>query len=139
MVVSEVTTDSGWTYRSRSNLRQYFGQPVDSRDMRRLLGLLASVLLVFSVVGGMLLMHPLEAVAPSASHGVHGEPAGSLVAVGVCVFVTALAVSALVSLPFSGSVVGAVRPFRLGQVSHKLPGLRGSPGGFSYELCVIRV
>lgn len=109
--------------------------------MRRRFGLIASVMLVLSVVGGMLLMHPFEAVAPFASHAVHesGEPAGSMAAVGMCVFVGALAVTALASRRFVGSVVRAVRPPRLVQALSKLPGLRGSPGGFSYQLCVIRV
>ncbi len=107
--------------------------------MRRSFGLLASVLLVLSVVGGMLLMHTFEAVAPFAAHAVHGEPAGSVGAVGVCVFVAALAVTAFVLRPFVGSVVRALRPPRLGQALHKVPGLRGAPRGFTFELCVIRV
>jgi hypothetical protein len=111
--------------------------------MRRLFGISAKALLVLSAVAGMLMMHPFEAVrpAPLATHAVHysGEPTGPVVAVGLCVFVTALAVTALTSLLFVGSVVHAVRPPRRAQASSKLPGLRGPPGGFSYELRVIRV
>lgn len=100
-------------------------------------------LLVLAVVAGMLLMHGFEAAGPDAiaTHTAHeaDNSASTLLMVGWCVFVTALAVAAVVASPSFGSVVLA-SPRRLpGGMNWLMPVLRGPPSGFSYERCVIRV
>lgn len=111
--------------------------------MRRPFGLLASTLVVLSVVAGLLMMHGFEAVSPEtlvnhAAHDDEGQTAVAL-AVGWCVFVGAVAASFAVAL-LSVAVL-ADRFWRLGGglTCVLAPVLRGPPAGFSYERCVIRV
>ncbi|MEX2654346.1 MAG: hypothetical protein WD532_04870 [Acidimicrobiia bacterium] len=110
--------------------------------MRRIFTVLAPSLLVLTVVTGVLLMHGFEAVSPEplATHTAHeaDDSTSTMSMVGLCVFVAALAVMAVVLLPSFGSVVppSSRRP---GRMDWRMPVLRGPPDGFSYERCVIRV
>ena len=111
--------------------------------MRRAFGLLVSTLVVLSVVAGLLLMHGFEAVSPNTlvHHASHDdvERSAAGLAVGVCVFVGAVAVSFAVALLFLGSLVDLLRRLVDGLTVAVAPVLRGPPRGFSYERCVIRV
>lgn len=111
--------------------------------MRRRFGILVSTLLVLTVVAGLLSMHGFEAANPEtlAAHAVHQDDPSiaSLVAVGWCVFVGAVAVSVAFAMLFFGSTVTAFWHLAGGLMSAVLPVLRGPPRGFSYERCVIRV
>lgn len=111
--------------------------------MRRRLGLLVSTLLVLTVVAGLLLMHGFEAVSPEplATHTVVDDEArpAVMLTVGLCVFVSAIAVSVAVALLFVGSLVDPRWQLVGGLATVVAPVLRGPPRGFSYERCVIRV
>lgn len=111
--------------------------------MRRPFGLLASTVVLLSVVAGLLLMHGFEAASPEAlvSHAVHldEERIAVSLAVGWCVFVGALAASFAVGLLSVGLLADPFWRLVGGLTSVLAPVLRGPPSGFSYERCVIRV
>lgn len=111
--------------------------------MRRRLGLLVSTLLVLTVVAGLLLMHGFEAVSPEplVTHAVADDEArpALMLTVGLCVFVSAVAVSFAVAFLFVGSLVDPLWRLVGGLSTVVAPVLRGPPRGFSYERCVIRV
>lgn len=119
------------------------GRPVDWCGMRRIFAVLAPTVLVLTVVAGMLLMHGFEAASPEplATHTAHeaDDSTSTMSVVGLCVFVAALAVMAVVLLPSFGSIVPVSPRHRSGRMDQLMPVLRGPPDGFSYERCVIRV
>ncbi|HVR32768.1 MAG TPA: hypothetical protein VMS74_08660 [Acidimicrobiia bacterium] len=105
------------------------------------LRLLAPRLLVLVVASGMLLMHGFEAVSPEIllTHAQHEADTANATATvaGICLFVTALAVTA-VNNPRAATTTGPVEPCTRRWTTRRSSGWK-PPRRSIHQLCVMRV